>query len=141
MKKHNLGWSTGVLYEHDDGTVSFRRPGHLIDSFRLRISDVTAFSETKGGKKAFDHTLHVFGRGGELLSCDVNAGTGVKIEEWFRAHPSFGDDTPAPQVQRTEPSMSAPSSVADELTKLAQLRDAGVLTDAEFQAQKRKLLD
>jgi hypothetical protein len=30
--------------------------------------------------------------------------------------------------------------VADELTKLANLRDRGVLTDAEFEAQKAKLL-
>jgi hypothetical protein len=29
---------------------------------------------------------------------------------------------------------------ADELTKLADLRDKGVITDAEFQAQKAKLL-
>jgi membrane-associated protease RseP (regulator of RpoE activity) len=34
----------------------------------------------------------------------------------------------------------APRSVADELTKLAKLRSDGVLTDAEFQAQKMKLL-
>lgn len=31
-------------------------------------------------------------------------------------------------------------SVADELAKLAELRDKGVLTDAEFQAQKTSLL-
>lgn len=31
-------------------------------------------------------------------------------------------------------------SVADELKKLAELRDAGVLSDAEFQQQKEKLL-
>jgi hypothetical protein len=31
-------------------------------------------------------------------------------------------------------------SVADQLTKLADLKDRGVLTDAEFEAQKAKLL-
>jgi len=31
-------------------------------------------------------------------------------------------------------------SVADELAKLVQLRDAGVLSSAEFDAQKAKLL-
>ena len=31
-------------------------------------------------------------------------------------------------------------SVADELAKLAQLRDAGVLDDDEFAAQKKRLL-
>lgn len=32
------------------------------------------------------------------------------------------------------------SSAADELTKLAELKEKGVITDAEFQAQKAKLL-
>jgi hypothetical protein len=32
------------------------------------------------------------------------------------------------------------ASTADELTKLAGLRDAGVLTPEEFEAQKAKLL-
>jgi len=32
-------------------------------------------------------------------------------------------------------------SLADELAKLAELRDRGVLTDDEFQARKRKLLE
>lgn len=45
-------------------------------------------------------------------------------------------------VRVTEPpSVSAPAlSIADELTKLAHLRDSGVLTDDEFNAQKAKLL-
>ena len=36
--------------------------------------------------------------------------------------------------------VSAPASVADELAKLVQLREAGALTDEEFAAQKAKLL-
>jgi hypothetical protein len=32
------------------------------------------------------------------------------------------------------------SSTADELTKLAELRDKGIITDAELQAQKARLL-
>ena len=35
---------------------------------------------------------------------------------------------------------SAGGSSADELAKLAQLRDQGVLTDQEFAAQKARLL-
>jgi hypothetical protein len=31
--------------------------------------------------------------------------------------------------------------VADTLAKLAALRDGGALTEAEFEAQKKKLLD
>jgi hypothetical protein len=36
--------------------------------------------------------------------------------------------------------VSAAAATADALTKLADLRDRGVLTDAEFQAQKQRLL-
>ncbi len=34
----------------------------------------------------------------------------------------------------------AGASTADELTKLADLKEKGVITDAEFEAQKAKLL-
>jgi len=51
-----------------------------------------------------------------------------------------------PQIHDTAAHPPAPSpigptlSVADELAKLAQLRDAGVLTEEEFSAQKARLL-
>ena len=35
---------------------------------------------------------------------------------------------------------AAPTSVADELSKLASLRDSGVLSEAEFDEQKQRLL-
>jgi hypothetical protein len=45
------------------------------------------------------------------------------------------------KVLAKAPTATAPhGSVADELTKLAQLRDSGVLTDDEFAAQKAALL-
>jgi hypothetical protein len=34
----------------------------------------------------------------------------------------------------------SPSSVAEEIEKLASIRDKGLLTEVEFQAQKAKLL-
>ncbi|WP_129663810.1 SHOCT domain-containing protein [Phytoactinopolyspora endophytica] len=37
-------------------------------------------------------------------------------------------------------SYGAGMSTADELTKLAQLRESGAITDAEFESQKAKLL-
>lgn len=48
----------------------------------------------------------------------------------------------APIAQPVSQSVVTPSanSVADELTKLAKLKDEGLLTDEEFQAQKTKLL-
>ena len=45
------------------------------------------------------------------------------------------------QEARTAPATAAPAvSLSDELGKLAVLRDRGVLTDAEFQAAKQRLL-
>lgn len=46
---------------------------------------------------------------------------------------------PVSAVTVVTPSSAQPS-VADELTKLAKLKEAGILTDAEFEAQKQKLL-
>jgi hypothetical protein len=47
------------------------------------------------------------------------------------------EDAFASYVRQTAGSSS---SAADELTKLAGLRDSGVITDAEFAAQKARLL-
>ncbi|WP_243763563.1 SHOCT domain-containing protein [Allobranchiibius sp. CTAmp26] len=51
---------------------------------------------------------------------------------------------PAVPSSTTRPDVAAPAqpvvSVADELTKLAALRDSGVLTSDEFDTQKTRLL-
>jgi hypothetical protein len=47
---------------------------------------------------------------------------------------------PAQSPQPVPTSGGSGQSVADELRKLAELRDAGVLTNAEFAAQKARLL-
>ena len=66
-------------------------------------------------------------------------GTAEKIEAWIRAHPSFRGNVPqnAPAAALQG---AAPVSIVDELTKLAQLRDAGVLSPEEFDRAKAKLL-
>jgi hypothetical protein len=47
---------------------------------------------------------------------------------------------PPPPPAPPAPAGGVTDSVIDQLTKLGQLRDAGVLTDAEFDQQKQKLL-
>ena len=44
-----------------------------------------------------------------------------------------------PPPPAAAPAAAAPSSI-DQLQKLAELKAAGVLTDAEFEAQKQKIL-
>ena len=62
--------------------------------------------------------------------------TGIK--DIFSIIIDIVDKSCASQNQRV--SVSSSNSIADELTKLVQLRDAGILTEEEFQAQKAKLL-
>jgi hypothetical protein len=64
---------------------------------------------------------------------------GAKIRELMA-----GMGVAAPNVLIGQPPVTAPTpdpaATADALTKLADLHDRGALTDAEFQAQKNKLL-
>lgn len=51
--------------------------------------------------------------------------------------PAAPAPTPAPAPL---PSQGDPAVLIEQLTKLGQLRDAGVLTEAEFEAQKQRIL-
>jgi Short C-terminal domain len=60
-----------------------------------------------------------------------------------------GNNSMAPEIKsyieraiyaRRDTAVQRPSSVADELRKLAGLRSEGVISDAEFEAAKTKLL-
>lgn len=52
------------------------------------------------------------------------------------APPAAAETTPAP-APVTPP---ATASLLEQLTQLGQLRDSGVLTDAEFETQKQRIL-
>jgi hypothetical protein len=69
--------------------------------------------------------IYLIARGGKMHDRQVQAAQAQ--EQAFRQY-----------VQETASTTSGGS--ADELTKLADLRDKGVITDAEFQAQKAKIL-
>lgn len=50
------------------------------------------------------------------------------------------DQAIAAQHAPSAPAAATPASLADELAKLAQLRDQGILSHEEFEAQKARLL-
>jgi hypothetical protein len=58
------------------------------------------------------------------------------ISPWMRDR---GIAQGSPQVTKSEP--IAPKLVADELTKLAQLKESGVISEGEFVALKAKLIE
>ena len=135
---HKLGFGSGTMIDNGDGTASYRKPMTLSQAFRVRIRDVTGFSVGKGDK-LLERTLKILGNGTELASASVNHGVSELIEAWFRAHPDFQGGAPE-QGSTNSGARPAAGSIADELVKLAGLRDAGVLTDEEFAQQKAKLL-
>ena len=47
---------------------------------------------------------------------------------------------PLPMIPQQASAAAAPSSVPEEIRKLAELRDSGILTEAEFRAKKAELL-
>lgn len=71
--------------------------------------------------------VYLIARGGEMQ--ERAAETMAQREEATRKY-----------IQEAAGSGGGARSSADEIAKLAQLRDQGHLTDAEFQAQKAKLL-
>jgi hypothetical protein len=63
-------------------------------------------------------------------------------QSWPLTSPAIGAQPVAPPTAPTAPFTAAAGAdpLVDRLARLADLRDRGVLTEAEFQAQKAKLL-
>jgi hypothetical protein len=141
--KHPLGFGYGKILEYPDGTAAYVKSMELTHAFRVHISDVSGFSVTKSGK-LLERRLHILGNGSTLAFVDVNHGTPERIESWFRNHKLFHGNVarsaPTP-VGPPTPSAPAASMIADELRKLAALRNEGILSDEEFETQKARLLE
>jgi hypothetical protein len=142
---HGLGFGKGSLIDHGNGVVEYRATGKVIPAFRINVADITGFSvriptkaDRKNGASRLQQVFVVIGGGTELASVAVNHGTSAAIEAWLRSHPLFRAD--ARQASLTSRPGENTVAIADELTKLAQLRDSGALSPAEFEQAKAKLL-
>lgn len=80
-------------------------------------------------------TVTVFASGNKAEIKNVQKDDGKALVDALRERLA---DSPA--TAPTAPAAAAPVDLAEQLTKLAALRDAGVLTDEEFAAQKARLL-
>jgi Short C-terminal domain len=90
---------------------------------QLKASGLLANYDYKNPAKATEQREQI-----KKMMLDAQAAHGLPASNLIvGGQPVFGGQQGAP-------------STADELTKLAALRDRGVLTDAEFEAQKKKLL-
>jgi hypothetical protein len=145
-QSHGLGFGNGSIIDYGDGIIEYRQTGKLLPAFKVNIADATGFSvrkatkqDRKNGASALQQMFVLQGSGTELAACPVNHGTAQKIEAWIRAHPLFRGNVPQ-NAPVAAPQGQAPVSIADELTKLIQLRDAGMLSPEDFDRAKAKLL-
>ena len=80
------------------------------------------------------------------MSNGVSRRQSQRWAEKEQSSPAYLSSTPPPGQQEqyaappAAPAVSGSDDMIEKLTKLGQLRDAGVLTDAEFEAQKAKVL-
>ena len=81
----------------------------------------------------------MFRRRRPLARAAIVGGTAYAVGK----HVQGGRDADAAEEAPPEPEAAAPSTdeVYTELERLAELKDKGVLTDAEFEVQKAKLLE
>lgn len=108
--------------------------GHAAVSCDVPLCDITSVATRKTGMASAVLSLGAAGSTLDIqtLSTGLDGDTRTVIRE---AQAKFCSGQSGPTSDQ-----APPASIADELIKLAALRDAGVLTDAEFADQKSKML-
>ncbi|MDR2257250.1 MAG: SHOCT domain-containing protein [Arthrobacter sp.] len=76
------------------------------------------------------------------IATRVIGSTHRRQQQRWAAQDAAAAQSAVPAAAPVAPTTPAPAgvSVLDQLTQLGQLRDAGVLTEAEFEAQKQRIL-
>ncbi len=96
---------------------------------------LSAITSVTVGKKMTGETLAITVAGNVSTITRMMHGQADAISRSFRQSKVMPTSTAAPA-----PAASIGPSDADELAKLADLRDRGILTDGEFQAKKAQIL-
>jgi hypothetical protein len=137
-----LPWSSvsGVAIE---GPEAARR---RVTAARLLTVGVFAFAVKKKDKLAYltvaTHQGEVTFEVDGVLAPELKGRLARWTNTLAELAPSIITESPPPTSTPASVNPSPPTgSLADELKKLAELRDAGILTDEEFAQQKALLLD
>ncbi len=112
--------------------------GKRLETNMVPIRQIQGVTTHRGGML---YTVVKVATAGDTVEVRVTKPQAEQIKATI-THLMLGGGAPAtaPGPAAAPPRQAAPASVADELAKLVQLRDAGALTDEEFAAQKAKLL-
>ena len=118
-------------------------PGSPAEAAGIKPNDIV-FSVAGKKFKQYDDYLDATAKAAQTPTYVVELmrdGKPVKVTVARAFRPDWTEVAkPAPDTSPAEVKVVTAPSVADELGKLAKLRDDGVLTDSEFDAQKKKLL-
>lgn len=130
------GGGTGLLVLTDRRLlfVKHGRMKQTLEDFPLdKVSSVQWSSGLALGK------LTIFASGNKAEVDQLQKKDGKDLADHVREVIAVGSAS-SDQISTPATSSSGPASVADELRKLGELRDAGVLTEDEFATQKARLL-
>ncbi|MEH0985295.1 PH domain-containing protein [Micromonospora sp. CPCC 205556] len=126
-----MGQSTvrnGVMLATDRRLVFFAKKlgGHDLESFPY--ANISSFESSKG---LMGHSFRFAASGNDVSLKWINTGDVARFAELLRAR---AGQRPAATAVPSQP------DPPDQLRKLAELRDAGIVTAKEFEAKKRQLL-
>lgn len=113
------------------GGASLLLPGKRKDTNMIPIRQIQGVTTHRAGLR---YTVVKVATGADAMEFHVPKAQAEEVKATI-TRLMLGGSAPS-----AAPSSAAPASVADELAKLVQLRDAGALTEEEFAMQKARLL-
>lgn len=113
----------GYVFKADDKYVSYK--SMYGKSFRVLKADIESVSLDDAGMGK--NKIKINGKGTTLADVDMPKPWAEKVQEFIRGEISGSS------------SSSSPSSL-NELEKLSELKDKGIITEEEFQSKKKQLL-
>lgn len=120
-----------------DRRVLFVEQGMIRHNFEDFPYDKVSSVKTETGMRSGKITIYATGNKAELKDIHPKARV-TEIGDYVRVRISAGP-TKAPAAE-APPAVGAADSPMEQLKKLAELKDAGVLTPEEFDAKKAELL-
>ena len=126
---HNATDGAKTIYYADVVGVQFKEPGITIGYLQLETPGLTM---NNTASNFFNENSFTF---------DTSVVTTKKMKEIAAYVESRVQEIKHPSTQPPSATVSSPFSVADELLKFKQLLDMGALTQEEFDAKKKELLN
>lgn len=121
-----LGLGAGRIVTFDDGTVAFFASRSQRESFRVAAFDIEGISVERVG--IGQRRLKFLGHHQALAEVVLSETAAERLQAWFSSQQSLDLVSVSPK--------SAPASPGHELARLIQLRDEGVISEAEFIYQR-----